>query len=96
MVDSPPGALNEQPSPGRRLNPRAARLVGVAVVAAAVVILVVQNSQRVSLRFLFVTGHVPLIWVMVVCLAVAGAFGFLVGRRGRVRRRRLRRRSSSE
>jgi uncharacterized integral membrane protein len=58
---------------------------------AAVVVLVVQNSQRVRLRFWFVTGHVRLIWVIVVCLVVAGAAGYVVGRRGRRRRRRRRR-----
>jgi uncharacterized integral membrane protein len=57
---------------------------------AAVVVFVVQNSQRVTVRFWFVTGHARLIWVIVVCLAVAGAAGYTVGRRGRRRRRRHR------
>jgi uncharacterized integral membrane protein len=94
MVDSPPGAGPERPSTGRRLNPRAARTLGVVVVAGAVVVLVVQNSQRVTIRFWFITGHVRLIWVIVVCLVVAGAVGFVAGRRGR--RRRRRRRPSSD
>jgi uncharacterized integral membrane protein len=64
------------------------------VVAGAVVVLVVQNSQRVTIRFWFITGHVRLIWVIVVCLVVAGAVGFVAGRRGR--RRRRRRRPSSD
>jgi uncharacterized integral membrane protein len=95
MVDSPVGAVNEQPSRRRRRpNPRAARLLGVVVLAAILIVLIVQNSQQVTLRFWFVTGHVRLIWVIVVCVVVAGAVGYLVGRRGRVRRRR--RRSASE
>ena len=90
MVDFTPGTDNEQGSSSRRLNPRLARLIGVLIVAGAVAVLVVQNSRRVTLRFWFVNGHVGLIWIIVVCLAVGGAFGFLVGRRGRVRRRRRR------
>ena len=90
MADFPAGTANEQPSPGRGLNPRAVRALGVVVLAAVVVVFVVQNSQPVAVRLWFVTGHVRLIWVIVVCLAVAGAFGFVVGRRGRRRRRRHR------
>jgi uncharacterized integral membrane protein len=94
MVDFPAGAVPEQPASGRRRDPRRARAIGALIVAAAVVVLVVQNSQRVTVRFWFFTSHVRLIWVIVVCLAVAGGFGFLVGRRGR--RRGRRRRSASD
>ncbi len=96
VADFPVGAADEQPSPGRRLNRRAARGLGAVVVVAALVVLIVQNSQRVTLRFWFISGRVRLIWVIVVCLAVAGAFGYLAGRRGRIRRRRRRRRSTSD
>jgi uncharacterized integral membrane protein len=94
MVDLPPGVGDEQPSRTRRLNPRAVRTLGVLILVAVVVDLVVQNSERTTIRFLFITGHVRVIWVIVVCLVVAGAVGYLTGRRGR--RRRRRRRSSSE
>jgi hypothetical protein len=87
MVDSPAGAEQQRPSKGRRLSPRAARTLGVVVVAGAIVALVVQNSQRVTIRLWFITGHVRLIWVIVVCLVVAGAGGYVAGRRGRRRRR---------
>jgi uncharacterized integral membrane protein len=90
MVDFPAGTENEQGSSGRHLNPRLARLVAILILVGAVAVLVVQNSRRVTLRFLFVTGHVGLIWIIVVCLVVGGVIGYLVGRRRRVRRRRRR------
>jgi uncharacterized integral membrane protein len=90
MVDFPAGTDNEQGPSSRRLNPRLARLIGVLILIGAVAVLVIQNSRRVTLRFWFVSGHVGLIWIMVVCLALGGSFGYLVGRRGRVRRRRRR------
>ena len=82
MADLTAGAGPERPSPGRRRNPQGARVLAALAVAGAVVVLVVQNSQPVTVRFWFFTGHVRLIWVIVVCLVVAGTFGFLVGRRG--------------
>ncbi len=91
MAEPPSGTLHDQPPSGRRRDPRRVRLIGILVVAAAVVALVVQNSQRVSLRLWFVTGHVRLIWVIVVCLVVGAALGFVVGRRARGRRSRRRR-----
>jgi uncharacterized integral membrane protein len=72
----------------RRLNPRLGRTLGLLIVIGVVVALVVQNSQQVTIRFLFITGHIRLIWVLVVCLLVGGAIGFVAGRRSRRRRRR--------
>jgi uncharacterized integral membrane protein len=69
-------------------NRRAARSLGVLILVAIVAVFVIQNSQRVTVRFWFVTGHAPLIWVIVVCLVGAAAFGFVVGRRSRRRRGR--------
>jgi len=92
MVDFPAGAELEEPASGRRRNPRGARLVGLALVVAALVILIVQNAQRVSIRFLFLTFHVRLIYVMVICVVLAGGVGTVGGLR--VARRRRRRRSS--
>ena len=88
MVDAPVGAGPPSPPPSRRGNPALARVVAVVVIVGAVVTLVVQNSQRVAIRFWFFTGHVRLIWVIVVCLVVAGGLGYVLGRRGRRRRRR--------
>lgn len=89
MVDFADGVEgNERRPSSRRRNLRAARSLGVLALVAVVVVFVIQNSQRVTVRFWFVTGHAPLIWVIVVCLAGAAAFGFVVGRRSRRRRGR--------
>ncbi|MGH9016572.1 MAG: LapA family protein [Acidimicrobiales bacterium] len=91
MVDVPAGAELEQPSSGRRPNLRGGRLVVLALVVAALVILIVQNAQKVSVRFLFFTGHLRLIWVILICVVLAGAVGYVSGARGTRRRRRRRR-----
>jgi len=64
-------------------------VVGLVLVGGAVV-LVVQNSQQVTLRFWFISGHVRLIWVIAVSLVIGGALGLLLSGRGRRRRRRRR------
>ena len=88
MADGPGGSgPQERPSP-RHLDPRLARALALLIVIGVAVAVVVQNSQRVTVRFLFITGHVRLIWVLVVCLVMAGAVGFVAGRRSRRRRRR--------
>jgi uncharacterized integral membrane protein len=80
-------ATQERPS-RRRLNPRLARTLGLLIVIGVVVALVVQNSQQVTVRFLFISGRIRLIWVLVICLVLGGAIGFVAGRRTRRRRRR--------
>lgn len=82
-----PDAAPERTGPERNRGRRRARMfVGLAVVVLAVVF-VVQNSQKVTVRWWFVTAHVRLIWVIGACLVVAGVFGYVLGR-GRSRRRR--------
>jgi uncharacterized integral membrane protein len=87
MVDAPV-APSGQPGPARRRRGHPARAVGVLAVVAVIVVFVVQNSQRVTVRLWFVTGHVRLIWLIAGCLVVAGVLGFLLGRGGRRRTRR--------
>jgi len=92
----------EQPSPSRRppRRPPPPRAVAVVVVIVLVIIGVVQNSQKVTVRFLAFSGHVGLIWVIIASLLIAGALGYIAGRRGRrsrqAGRRRGRRRASEE
>ena len=88
MEDVAGGAGQTERPSARRLDPRMARALGLLIVIGLAVAVVVQNSQRVTIRFLFITGHVRLIWVLVVCLVVAGAIGFVAGRRARRRQRR--------
>jgi uncharacterized integral membrane protein len=90
MAEKPGGVAGPDERPARRRGPVGARAVVALVLAAAVVVVVFQNSQRVTLRFWFITGHVRLIWVMAVCLVIGGALGLLLSGRGRRRRRRRR------
>ena len=85
----PGGAAGSEERSVRR-RPAPARVVAAAVIVGAIVILVFQNSQKVTLRFWFITGHVRLIWVIVVSAVVGGAFGLLLSGRGLRRRRRRR------
>ena len=91
MVDAPIGGGPEAPPSGPRRRTRLARTVTALVIVGALVVVVVQNSQPVTLRFWFITGRVRLIWVIVTCLVIAGAIGYVAGRRG-LRGRRGRRR----
>jgi uncharacterized integral membrane protein len=52
----------------RRLN---ARLAAVAVLAAILIVFVVQNAQRVQVDFVILHGRTPL-WVALVITAVIG------------------------
>ena len=60
------------------------------VVAAALIVFVVQNGTEVPVRWLFVSMSQPL-WAVIIVAAVAGAvltevLGWVVGRRRRRRR----------
>jgi uncharacterized integral membrane protein len=72
-----------------------ARVIAALVVVAVVVVFVIENHENVKLRFWFVTGHVHLVWLMLVCVVLGGLAEFMVRRvvRMRVRSRfsRLRR-----
>jgi lipopolysaccharide assembly protein A len=57
------------------------------VLVAVAAVFVIQNSQRVRVHFWFVTGNPRLIWVILACLVVGIAFGYVLGRRRRGRRR---------
>ncbi|HXQ58738.1 MAG TPA: LapA family protein [Acidimicrobiales bacterium] len=88
MEETPGAGVGpERPVRGNRVGARA--VVGLVLVGGAVV-LVVQNSQQVTLRFWFISGHVRLIWVIAVSLVIGGALGLLLSGRGRRRRRRRR------
>jgi uncharacterized integral membrane protein len=88
-VDGAGGAQGPDERPDRRSLVGARTVAGLAIVGAGV-ILIFQNSQQVTVRFWFISGHVRLIWVIVGSLVVGGALGLLLGGRGRRRRRRRR------
>jgi uncharacterized integral membrane protein len=88
MSDIPSAEIPGEDRPARHRNPARARIVALVVIAVIAVVLVFQNSQHVTVRFWFITGHVRLIWLIVVSLVVGGVFGFVAGHRGGRRRRR--------
>jgi uncharacterized integral membrane protein len=90
MVDMPGGELGPDERPVRRRNRVGARAVAALIVVGAVVILIFQNSQRVTLQFWFISGHIRLIWVIVGSVVVGVGLGLVLGQRGRRRRRRRR------
>lgn len=59
------------------------------VVIAVVVAFVVQNHENVAVKFWFVTGHVHLVWLMLICVVLGAAAELLIRRavRQRVRSR---------
>ena len=82
------------PKGGRRER-SPARVIAALVVVAVVVVFVIENHENVRLRFWFVSGHVHLVWLMLVCVVLGGLAETLIRRvvRMRVRSRfgRLRR-----
>jgi len=63
-----------------RVSPQ---LVVAAVLVAAAVVFVVQNSDKAKIRFLFIDVH-QRVWVaLLIAIAVGAAVGYLVARRGR-------------
>ncbi|HEY7946816.1 MAG TPA: LapA family protein [Acidimicrobiales bacterium] len=89
MEETPGGGAGPD-HPVRRRNRVGARAVAGLVLVGGAVVLVVQNSQPVTLRFWFVSGHIRLIWLIAVSLVIGGALGLLLSGRGRRRRRRRR------
>ena len=74
----------------RRSRRLAGKGLAVIVLAALVVVFVVQNLQAVRVHFLFVSGRAPLIWVILACVVAGIILGSIL--RGRATRaRRLRR-----
>jgi uncharacterized integral membrane protein len=86
----------QEPSSAKQNRQAQARVVVGVVVIALAAIAVVQNSQDVTIRFLAFTGHLGLIWAILVCLIFGAVLGFVVGRRGRGKPRRPSRRHSAE
>lgn len=71
----------------RRLRKARQARVGKALVVLAILVLlivfVIQNSQLVTVHFIFAAGRARLIWVIVACAALGGIVGYLLGRPSR-------------
>ena len=76
----PKGPIDEAELARRRRRKRLLRAGGILVLAAAVLVFVLDNAQRVEVRFWGVHSHPRLIWVIVGCLVLGGLVGYAVGR----------------
>jgi uncharacterized integral membrane protein len=72
-------------SEGRRPRRAGARTVGAIVVLGVVVAFIVENSQNVPLHLFGLTGHVRLLWLVVICIAIGAAVELLLRRVLRIR-----------
>ena len=84
MTDSAPKRpVDETELARRRRRRRLLRAGGVAAVGLLVLIFVLDNAQSVEVRFWGAHSHPRLIWVIVACLLIGFAVGYLVGHPGR-------------
>ena len=97
-LPSDPGSAGARDADGRGVKPTARKwsirpgVVLALLVAAALIVFVVQNDREVPVTWWFVEVNGPL-WAVIIVAAVAGAvltevLGWVVGRRRRRRRRR--------
>jgi uncharacterized integral membrane protein len=83
----PTGAAVRKPA-ARRSRGEAARLAAVAILAVLATLFAVVNLDKVRVNLLFGSTDLPLIVVIVGCLAIGAVFGAVLARRGRRGRRR--------
>jgi uncharacterized integral membrane protein len=74
----------------RRRQRNTARAVGFLILIAAVIVFIVQNRQDAPVHFLVLTGHITVLWLIVIAIAV-GAVGETLSRRAVRMRMRARR-----
>lgn len=73
-----------QPSqPAARTTSERARLLAVAILTAVAVVFAVVNLDEVKVDLLFGSARLPLIVVIVACLAIGALIGAVLARRGR-------------
>jgi len=91
MAESPTPEPEATTSPSatkaaaRRSSAERARLLAVAVLAVLATLFAVLNLGEVKVNLLFGSRRIPLILVIVACLAIGAVFGAVIGRRGGVR-----------
>jgi len=72
--------MTDGADPAARRRKRLLRTVGVGVLGVLLVVFVVLNSQDVDVDLWGVHSHTRLIWVIVGCLVIGAAVGYLIGR----------------
>jgi uncharacterized integral membrane protein len=82
-----PGPVGPAETPRRDAATIAKVIVGL-VLAIVFIVFVAQNSQPVTVNFVFGDARVRLIWVFVACALIGGLVAFLLGRSGRRANRR--------
>ncbi|MGB2711696.1 MAG: LapA family protein [Conexibacter sp.] len=83
-----PSSSETSPAARERSRSETARLAAVTILAIVATLFAVFNLDEVEVNLLLGTTQLPLILVIVACLAIGAAFGALMGRRGRRRTRR--------
>ncbi len=67
----------------RATRRRAVQVVSLLALVVILVAFVVENAQRVKIHFVFFSKDVRPIWLMLTCVLLGGAVGYLVGRPGK-------------
>jgi uncharacterized integral membrane protein len=58
-------------------------VIGALAVVGLFVAFIVANAEPTTIDFIFFERRPPLIWIMLACAVIGGAFGFFLGRPGR-------------
>ncbi|HEX4541440.1 MAG TPA: hypothetical protein VH112_14455 [Acidimicrobiales bacterium] len=69
-----------------------ARLIGLAIVVALLIAFIVENSDSVTIHFVFFSAHVSLIWALILAAVLGALADRLVARR----RRRMKARQAQQ
>ena len=77
--ERPPGGRDREGLDERQVR-QIAMIGGVILVASLALVFIVENSQRVSVSFVFFSADISLIWVIILSAAVGAVAGVLGGR----------------
>jgi uncharacterized integral membrane protein len=82
-----PGTAPGGPVPREKRDAReTARLVGFAIVAALLIAFIVENSNSVTIHFVFFSSRVSLIWALILAAVLGALADRLMLRRSRRRK----------
>jgi uncharacterized integral membrane protein len=62
-------------------------VAGLALIVAYIVAFIAENNKNVTIRFVFLSAHTSVIWVILLCLAIGVVAGLLLSQLERRRRR---------